>query len=757
MPYAKPRITRPLPRQAPRRTPWRAAKPVPAATLTFAQQLGTWGFAVHVYVAWDSVTTAAPAWIEVTEFVDIPATIRINRGRPDAESAPQVGTVALTVDNSDGRWSPANPAGAWYGQIHKGAWLRVDVVPPSQTASTRFVGFIQTLPVSWEGQYAKTMISASDRFVLLGNVPKYQTAIAEEWLNDPVGGPYIIGYWPLHEPSGAAYVSDISGQAPAAQSTLAVKNQGVNAGAGISFGNTSAPGYDGASTVSFTPSGTPTSFYGTPGPYPAGSYLQGAVGPNGVVAVVSCWIQTTSTANQPIWSWTDPASNYGLWCGLLGGTNGSGPLVITQYPLNGVYTTIGNVNSVNFSNSNLADGNWHQVVVKIETAAAYAGTPYAGNGVLQVWIDGSYSFGYLTGGTESIDIVPIATLSRFTLGGAESWQIFNTVYLPAGQVSLFQGSISDLAIEAYPSNVQNPDWYGAYQAGSTMWQSPNLAYSVPESCGRRVIRLAQYAGVPVPVQSFSAFGLGAEDVTTGVTPFINIPAETAHPAGFQQLATQQPLTAMQAAAATENMPLFVDRQGRIVLQPSTLRQNPAPAFTINALDLDKTTTWADDFQYLQNQQVVTPSGQGALTVNTNGVVSQNLLGVYSNSVSTITINALESGSLGAAMNLAGANPAPRHNPLACEVATLTGQAGYGPAFYDAVLAAEISTVVQVTNWPATSASPSSGSYYIEGYAETIGAGTHTFAWNTSPAQGPTYQCDSATLGLCDTPGITLAY
>ena len=749
MPFTRPNLTRPQPRPHQPRIPRRAVKPAPGAGAPFSQQLGTWNFAVRVYVAWDPATTAAPNWIEVTEFVDIPAGISIRRGRPDAEQACQVGTCALTVDNSDGRWSPSNPNGVWFGQIRKGCWLRVDVIPPSQTVSTRFTGFIQTLPVSWEGQYSKVLLSASDRFVLLGNAPKYQSAIVEEWLNDPVGSQYIAGYWPLHEPSSATYASDISGNAPAAQATLSQRSIGVNPGVGLSFSNTASPGYDGLSTVTFAPTGTPWSMFGGTGALPSGTCLQGTVGPMGNVAQVSCWIQTT-VAYQPIWSWCDPASNYGMALML----NSSGQVLVTQYPLNGSTSAIADIGTLVVANYPVNDGIWHHISVKFQTPASL---PALGAFVSFV-LDGQYSFGYFCGTNVATQTVWQSTVSQFTVGAAQSWGYLGQS-IPAGQFAFYTGSISDLVVHQFPNTTINPDWYGVYQAGTTMWQSPGAAYPVAESCGRRVVRLAQYAGVPAPVQSFSLpnFGNPAFDVTTGVTPFINIPAETAHPAGMQQLQAQQQLTALQVVAATENMPVFVDKQGRITLQPSTLRQNPATAFTINALDLDKSTAWADDFQYLENQQVITPSGQGSLTVDTNGAASQTLNGVYSNSTTTVTVNALESGSLGAAMNLAGANPQPRHNPLACEIATLATQTGYGAAFYDAVLASEISSVVAVTNWPATSASASSGSYYIEGYAETISGGNHLFAWNTSPAQGPTYQCDSATLGLIDTPGITLAY
>lgn len=750
MPYSKPRITRPLPRRAVR-VPWkRTVKEQGLGGTTVGVQLDAGNFAGRVYVAWDPPTAANPSWIEVTQFVQKDPGIVITRGRPDGESDPQVGTATMTVDNTDGRWSPTNPFGAWFGQIRKGCWLRVDALPPSGVTSTRYTGFIQQLPVSWAGRYSMVQISASDRFVLIGNAPTYQTAIMHEWLNDPVGAQYIAGYWPLHEPSSSTYVSDVSGNALASQSTLTAYAHNVNPGNGIAFSNTAAPGNDGLSTVSFAPIGVGVGQFGTGG-LPNGSYLQGTVGPMGNVAQISVWINTT-VAGQPIWSWADPAMNYAI--GLEIDTTGN--LQFFQGTLSGAVSSVIFTGTTGFelTRAPVNDGVWHHLSAKIQSQEAVTSGEGVGWGFFDLSVDGVNVSGFFVPGTLAANLEPQPTVSRFTVGAAEGW-----VNEGSPALAMFTGSLSDLVIHLLPSSTLNVDWYGPYVAGTTMWQSPGAAYSVAESCGRRIIRLAQYVGIPAPIESFTlpSFGNLAYDVTPGVTPFINIPAETSHPAGIQQLQGAQPLAAMQTAAHTENMPLFVDRQGRITLQPSTLRQNPTAAFSIDANDLDPATQWADDFQYLQNQTVITPSGQGSLTVNTNGNASQTLNGLYSNGLDTITINAFESGSLGAAVNSAGANPAPRHNPLACEVATLATQTGYGNTFYDAVLAAEISTVIQVINWPSQAPGGSSGSYYIEGYTETITAGNHLFAWNTSPAQGQTYQLDSPTLGLLDTPGLTLAY
>jgi hypothetical protein len=154
---------------------------------------------------------------------------------------------------------------------------------------------------------------------------------------------------------------------------------------------------------------------------------------------------------------------------------------------------------------------------------------------------------------------------------------------------------------------------------------------------------------------------------------------------------------------------------------------------------------------------VTPNGQAAqLVVGPAGQASYNKYGEYDGSQATANLTPAEARSLGLGIIALRADPPPRLSPVVVEVATLATQAGYGPAWYDAVLATEISTPIRITNTPAAVGGGTADAY-VEGWQETLTSGTHTFSFATSPLQGPTYQLDSPSLGLIDTPGITLAY
>lgn len=78
-----------------------------------------------------TVTTAAASitWTDITQFVDINgAGVDINRGAQDEQSEIQPGTCALTLDNSDGRFTPGLASSPYYPNVKKNVPIRVRTV-----------------------------------------------------------------------------------------------------------------------------------------------------------------------------------------------------------------------------------------------------------------------------------------------------------------------------------------------------------------------------------------------------------------------------------------------------------------------------------------------------------------------------------------------------------------------------------------------------------------------------------------------------
>lgn len=87
--------------------------------------------AAKVYIAFDSgyaTPAASRTWTDVTSYVEGEDPIQISRGRADELSEVEPSRCTLTLDNSDGRFSPGYASGAYYPNVKKGRPLKVAVV-----------------------------------------------------------------------------------------------------------------------------------------------------------------------------------------------------------------------------------------------------------------------------------------------------------------------------------------------------------------------------------------------------------------------------------------------------------------------------------------------------------------------------------------------------------------------------------------------------------------------------------------------------
>lgn len=75
-----------------------------------------------------TITTSVPVWTDVTPYVDLVAGVSNTRGSSDELSETQPGQCSLTLDNSDGRFSPGRASGAYYPNVKKNVPLRVWVI-----------------------------------------------------------------------------------------------------------------------------------------------------------------------------------------------------------------------------------------------------------------------------------------------------------------------------------------------------------------------------------------------------------------------------------------------------------------------------------------------------------------------------------------------------------------------------------------------------------------------------------------------------
>lgn len=64
-------------------------------------------------------------WVDITEYVRYSDKIQIKRGQSSEGNAPDISTATFTLDNRDGRFSPRNPNGPYYGSIGRNVPVRI--------------------------------------------------------------------------------------------------------------------------------------------------------------------------------------------------------------------------------------------------------------------------------------------------------------------------------------------------------------------------------------------------------------------------------------------------------------------------------------------------------------------------------------------------------------------------------------------------------------------------------------------------------
>lgn len=138
-------------------------------------------------------------WTDVTSYVRVAEDgIMIRHGYEDEAMNAAPSQATFTLDNSDGRFSPTNPNGAYYGQIKRGVEIKILANYGSPTTPDRFHGYVYEWPVRWGDASAKERHVA---VVASGLSRKLnQSASISPMRRDIVNGSGTVGlpvsYWP---------------------------------------------------------------------------------------------------------------------------------------------------------------------------------------------------------------------------------------------------------------------------------------------------------------------------------------------------------------------------------------------------------------------------------------------------------------------------------------------------------------------------------------------------------------------------------
>lgn len=198
--------------------------------------------------------------------------------------------------------------------------------------------------------------------------------------------------------------------------------------------------------------------------------------------------------------------------------------------------------------------------------------------------------------------------------------------------------------------------------------------------------------------------------------------------------------------STEAGVLYDGQDGHTRLVGETSRYTATSAFTLNLSEQYVTTDFDpdyDDTQVLNDVTVESVDGSSARAVK------QSSIDDYGRVADTLKTAANTDAAApdDAAWAIARcAEPATRLSSVMVTVHSITDT-----VLREAILAASVGTLLTITSLPSQFPS-SSGTWFVEGYSESFGVGTHYITFNLSPSAAylSAFLLDSATRGVLDT-------
>ncbi len=193
------------------------APATPAASITTdGGDGGPIGLKVELYLG--------GAWVDISPYVYYSDKITITRGRPDETSQAQPQTATMTINNRDGRFSPRNPIGPYYGQIGRNTPIRVSRLN-NGIRRYRFYGEVPSWPTTWDisGKDVRVSITAAGQLrrlsqgnAVLGSVlyRLYTVPNVQPNLFNNLTLP-LAAYWPCEDGKNATSIaSAVTGGTP---------------------------------------------------------------------------------------------------------------------------------------------------------------------------------------------------------------------------------------------------------------------------------------------------------------------------------------------------------------------------------------------------------------------------------------------------------------------------------------------------------------------------------------------------------------
>jgi len=144
-------------------------------------------------------------WVDITAYVmvrDDSGQISITSGIRDEGSQTEAGSAALELRDTDGRFSPRNPSGPYFGLIGRNTPLRISVPDGLGGKSYRLWGEVSEWAPNWDmtGTDVWTDVTVSGILRRLAQGPVPERSVIYGAVTDPLSSA-VVAYWPCEDPT----------------------------------------------------------------------------------------------------------------------------------------------------------------------------------------------------------------------------------------------------------------------------------------------------------------------------------------------------------------------------------------------------------------------------------------------------------------------------------------------------------------------------------------------------------------------------
>jgi hypothetical protein len=157
-------------------------------------------------------------WVDITPYVmtrDGSGKVTITRGQPNEGTQVDPGRCTFQLNNRDGRFSPRNPYGPYFGQLGRNQPLRVSV-PSGNDKSYRFWGEVPAWPQSWDVSGTDVWVDVQAAGILrrLGQGQTPLKSVMYRTFTSPTLADPPVAYWPCEDMAEATSIASGIGGSP---------------------------------------------------------------------------------------------------------------------------------------------------------------------------------------------------------------------------------------------------------------------------------------------------------------------------------------------------------------------------------------------------------------------------------------------------------------------------------------------------------------------------------------------------------------